>query len=260
MHRGGVAGAVNGGVQSVMASFSSWHGTKMHANKALLTDVLQARIGFDGLIIGDWTAHGQVPGCTKGDCAAAFNAGIDIFNVPEDWKALYGSMVREVRDGTIPMARLDDAVRRVLRVKMRAGIFEEGLPSTRPLAGDRALLGAPAHRAIAREAVRKSLVLLKNDTHLLPIDPRGHRILVAGAGADNIAKQSGGWTLSWQGNDNSNADFPGATSIWAGIKAAVESGGGTAQLSPDGSFDGAKPDAAVVVLSVILISEPTRPY
>lgn len=247
VHGAGYPAAANGGVQSVMASFSSWHGTKMHANKALLTDVLKARIGFDGLIIGDWNAHGQVPGCTKGDCAAAFNAGIDIFNVPEDWKALYASMVREVRDGTIPMARLDDAVRRVLRVKMRAGVFEEGLPSTRPLAGDRAMLGAPAHRAIAREAVRKSLVLLKNDTRLLPIDPRGHRILVAGAGADNIAKQSGGWTLSWQGNDNSNADFPGATSIWAGIKAAVEAGGGTAQLSPDGSFDGARPDAAVVV-------------
>jgi beta-glucosidase len=247
VHGAGYPAAVNGGVQAVMASFSSWQGVKLHGSKALLTDVLKDRIGFDGLVIGDWNAHGQIPGCTKSDCPAAFNAGIDVFNVPEDWKALYASMVREVKDGTIPAARLDDAVRRVLRVKIRAGVFDEGLPSSRPHAGDQALLGAPAHRAIAREAVAKSLVLLKNDRGVLPIDPRGHRILVAGAGADSIAKQTGGWTLSWQGNDNTNADFPGATSIWHGIAAAVEAGGGRAVLSADGSFAGAKPDAAIVV-------------
>jgi beta-glucosidase len=247
VHGAGYPAAVNGGVQTVMASFSSWQGVKLHASKALLTDVLKDRMGFDGVVIGDWNAHGQVPGCTKGDCPAAFNAGIDIFNVPEDWKALYASMVREVKDGTIPTARLDDAVRRVLRVKIRAGVFEGGLPSSRPHAGDRDLLGAPAHRAVAREAVAKSLVLLKNDRRILPIDPRGHRILVAGAGADSITKQTGGWTLSWQGNDNTNADFPGATSIWSGIDAAVKAGGGSAILSPDGSFTGAKPDAAIVV-------------
>ena len=247
VHGAGYPAAVNGGVQAVMASFSSWQGTKLHASKGLLTDVLKGRVGFDGLVIGDWNAHGQVPGCTKGDCPTTFNAGVDIFNVPEDWKALYASMVREVKNGTVPAARLDDAVRRVLRVKLRAGVFDQGLPSTRPHAGDEALLGAPAHRAMAREAVRKSLVLLKNDARVLPIDPRGRRILVAGAGADSITKQTGGWTLSWQGNDNTNADFPGATSIWGGIKAAVEAGGGSATLSPDGSFAGQKPDAAIVV-------------
>ncbi|MBB5714362.1 glycoside hydrolase family 3 protein [Sphingomonas aerophila] len=247
VHGAGYPAAVNGGVQSVMASFSSWQGQKLHASRGLLTDVLKDRIGFDGLVIGDWNAHGQVPGCAKGDCPAAFNAGVDVFNVPEDWKALYASMVREVKDGTIPMARLDDAVRRVLRVKMRAGVFDHGLPSSRPHAGNEALLGAPAHRAVAREAVAKSLVLLKNDTRVLPIDPRGHRIMVAGAGADSITKQTGGWTLSWQGNDNSNTDFPGATSIWGGIRAAVEAGGGTAVLSPDGRFTGPKPDGAIVV-------------
>ncbi|MGI4732463.1 MAG: glycoside hydrolase family 3 N-terminal domain-containing protein [Janthinobacterium lividum] len=247
VHGAGYPAAIDGGVQAVMASFSSWHGIKLHASRELLTGVLKDRMRFDGLVIGDWNAHGQVPGCTTSDCAAAFNAGIDVFNVPQDWRALYGNMLREVRDGTVPMARLDDAVRRVLRVKMRAHVFDEGLPSTRPHAGDVALLGAPAHRAVAREAVAKSLVLLKNDTRLLPIDPRGHRILVAGVGADSIAKQSGGWTLSWQGNDNTNADFPGATSIWGGIRAAVESGGGTATLSADGRFTGPKPDAAIVV-------------
>jgi beta-glucosidase len=247
VHGAGYPAAINGGVQAVMASFSSWQGIKLHASKPLLTDVLKDRMGFDGVVIGDWNAHGQVPGCTKGDCPAAFNAGVDIFNVPEDWKALYASMVREVNDGTIPSARLDDAVRRVLRVKIRAGVFEAGLPSSRPHAGDRDLLGAPAHRAVAREAVAKSLVLLKNDRRILPIDPRGHRILVAGAGADSITKQTGGWTVSWQGNDNTNADFPGATSIWSGIDAAVKAGDGSAILSLDGSFTGAKPDAAIVV-------------
>jgi len=247
VHGAGYPAAINGGVQAVMASFSSWHGVKLHANKPLLTDVLKDRMGFDGLVIGDWNAHGQVPGCSKGDCPVAFNAGIDVFNVPEDWKALYASMVREVKDGTVPMARLDDAVRRVLRVKMRANVFDQGLPSSRPHAGDTALLGATTHRAVAREAVAKSLVLLKNDPGLLPIDPRGHRILVVGAGADDIGKQTGGWSLSWQGNDNANIDFPGATSIWKGIKAAVEAGGGTAVLSHDGRFTGTKPDAAIVV-------------
>ena len=255
VHGAGYPAAINGGVQAVMASFSSWHGIKMHANRQLLTDVLKDRMGFDGLVIGDWNAHGQVPGCTKADCPAAFNAGVDVFNVPEDWRALYANMVREVKNGTIPMARLDDAVRRVLRVKLRAHLFEEGLPSSRPHAGDTGLLGAPAHRAVAREAVAKSLVLLKNDTRLLPIDPRGHRILVAGTHADDIGKQAGGWSLSWQGNDNTNADFPGATSIWGGIKAAVEAGGGSAVLSPDGHFSGARPDAAIVVFGELPYAE-----
>ena len=245
IHGAGYPAAVGAGVQAVMASFSSWHGIKMHANKALLTDVLKDRIGFDGLIIGDWNAHGQVPGCTKGNCAAAFNAGIDMFNVPEDWKELYGNLVRQVNDGTIPAARLNDAVRRILRVKLRAGVFDEARPSARLYAGNQAILGARAHRAIAREAVAKSLVLLKDDNKLLPLRPQ-ETILVAGEGADNIMKQTGGWTLSWQGNDNTNADFPGATSIWTGISDAVRAAGGTPLLSPDGSF-AKKPDAAIVV-------------
>jgi beta-glucosidase len=245
IHGAGYPAAVDGGVQAVMASFSSWRGVKLHASKGLMTDVLKDRIGFDGLIIGDWNAHGQVPGCSKSDCPATFNAGLDMFNVPEDWKALYANMVREVKDGTIPMTRLDDAVRRVLRVKLRAGVFDQPRPSQRVHAGDAALLGAPAHRAVAREAVRKSLVLLKNDGGVLPLDPR-KRILVAGDGADSLMKQTGGWTLSWQGNDNTNADFPGATSIWGGIEAAVKAGGGAAVLSPDGRYE-QKPDAAVVV-------------
>jgi beta-glucosidase len=239
----GYVSAIDAGAQTVMASYSSWHGTKMHANKALLTDVLKTRMGFDGLIIGDWNAHSQIPGCTLSDCAIAFNAGVDIFNVPTDWKALYHSMIREVQSGEIPMARLDDAVRRVLRVKFRAGIMTEAGPKDRP--NTLKPIGTPEHRAIAREAVRESLVLLKNNGSLLPIKAGAH-ILVAGEGADNVAMQAGGWTLSWQGNDNGPADFPGATSLYQGIKTQAEAAGGSATLSPDGSFTG-KPDVAIVV-------------
>jgi beta-glucosidase len=234
--------AIGAGVQSVMASYNSWHGVKMHANKGLLTDVLKGRMGFDGFIMGDWNAHGQIPGCSNADCATAFNAGLDIFNVPQDWKALHGNLVREVKSGVIPMARLDDAVRRILRVKFRAGVFDEPSPANRPATFRP--IGTPAHRAIAREAVAKSLVLLKNDG-VLPLKPDA-TLLVAGDGADNIAMQAGGWTLSWQGADNTNADFPGATSIYQGLKAQIEAAGGRVLYSIDGTTS-EKPDAAVVV-------------
>ncbi|WP_206244168.1 glycoside hydrolase family 3 protein [Novosphingobium terrae] len=239
----GYVSAIDAGAQTVMASYSSWHGVKMHENKALLTDVLKMRMGFDGLIIGDWNAHSQIPGCTLSDCSIAFNAGVDVFNVPTDWKALYGNMIREVRSGEIPMTRLEDAVRRVLRVKFRAGIMDEPSPNERP--NTLKPIGTPDHRAVAREAVRESLVLLKNNHALLPIRPNAH-ILVAGEGADNIAMQAGGWTLSWQGNDNGPAEFPGATSLYTGIRQAVEAAGGSATLSPDGTFT-TKPDVAIVV-------------
>jgi beta-glucosidase len=143
------------------------------------------------------------------------------------------------------MERLDDAVRRILRVKLRTGLFERGRPSSRPLAGKIEYFGSAEHRAVARQAVRESLVLLKNNGGLLPLD-RKQAVLVAGDGADNIGKQTGGWTISWQGNDNVNSDFPGATSIWDGIREVVESAGGTALLSEDGSFD-SRPDVAIVV-------------
>ncbi|MEZ4416140.1 MAG: exo 1,3/1,4-beta-D-glucan glucohydrolase [Gemmatimonadota bacterium] len=239
--------ALRAGVQSVMASFSSWHGVKMHANRALLTDVLKDTLGFDGVLVGDWNAHGQIPGCTNESCAATINAGVDVFMVPDDWKALYENTLAQARAGQIPAERLDDAVRRILRVKLRAGVFDRGRPSSRRYAGDERVLASPEHRAVARQAVRESLVLLKNNDGLLPLAP-GQSVLVTGDGADDIGKQSGGWTLTWQGTGNVNTDFPGATSIWQGVRAAVEAAGGTAQLSPDGSFDPARPpDVALVV-------------
>ncbi|MGK6318303.1 glycoside hydrolase family 3 N-terminal domain-containing protein [Sphingomonas sp. DT-204] len=237
--------ALKAGVQSVMVSFSSWNGRKMTGNDSLLTGVVKQRWGFDGFLVGDWNAHGQVEGCTNTDCPQAINAGLDIYMAPDSWKGIWESTLREVRSGAIPMRRLDDAVRRVLRVKFRAGIFDAVKPSARPYAGRYELLGSPEHRAVARQAVRESLVLLKNAGSLLPLKP-GARILVTGDGADNVAKQAGGWTLSWQGTGTTPADFPNATSIWQGIRETVRTAGGTATLSPDGSF-AAKPDAAIVV-------------
>ena len=243
LHAQGYAQAIDAGTQSIMASYNSWHGVKMHANKALMTDVLKGQMGFDGFIMGDWLAHAQIPGCSNQDCPAAFNAGLDIYNAPTDWKQLYANMVREAKDGTIPQARLDDAVRRILRVKLRAHVFDEPSPAHRP--DTFKPIGTPEHRAIARQAVAESLVLLKNNGAVLPLKA-GARVLIAGDGADNFAMQAGGWTLSWQGADNGQGDFPGATSIYEGLKQEIEAGGGQAWLSPDGTAP-QKPDVAIVV-------------
>ena len=236
--------AIENGVATVMVSFSSWQGRKLTGNKSLVTDVLKDRMGFGGFVVSDWNAHGQVEGCTNEACPQALEAGIDMYMAPDTWKPVYEDLLARARAGTVSMARVDEAVADILRVKFRLGLFEAGKPSDRPLAGEWDLLGAPEHRALAREAVRKSLVLLKNQG-VLPLTPGG-RLLVAGEGADDIGRASGGWTISWQGTGLEDEHFPGATSLWDGLKQAVETGGGSAVLSPDGSFT-ARPDAAVVV-------------
>lgn len=246
IHAAPYPAAINAGVASVMASFNSINGSKMHGNGPLLTGELRGNLGFEGLVVGDWNGHGQVKGCTNSNCPQALLAGLDVYMVPEDWKALHASLLKQVKNGTIPMARLDEAVLRVLRLKQQLGIFDgEVKPSARALGGKWDRLGSPEHRAIAREAVAKSQVLLKN-AGLLPLDP-AWRIEVAGKAADNIPQQAGGWSVTWQGGgDLTAADFPGATSIWAGIAAAVEAGGGRAVLAPEGSTTGT-PDVAIVV-------------
>ncbi|MFT4257288.1 MAG: glycoside hydrolase family 3 N-terminal domain-containing protein [Pseudoxanthomonas sp.] len=245
IHAAGYITGVAAGAQSVMASYNSFHGIKMHGHKPLLTDVLKGRMNFGGFVVGDWNGHGQVAGCSNTDCAATFNAGLDMAMAPDSWKGLYESTLAHVKDGTIPMSRLDDAVRRVLRAKFRMGLFEKPKPSQRALGGKFELLGSPEHRAVARQAVRESLVLLKNQGGVLPLDPK-KKLLVAGDGADNIGKQAGGWTLSWQGTGTTRADFPNADTIWEGLKAQVEAAGGKAELAVDGKYK-SKPDAAIVV-------------
>jgi beta-glucosidase len=241
LHAQGYVSAIDAGVMTVMASYSSWQGQKMHGNRQLLTDVLKERMGFQGFVIGDWDGHAQVPGCRSDRCPAAINAGVDMFMAPINWKGLFANTLAEARSGEIPAARLDDAVRRILRVKFRLGLFEPG----RPYEGRMDLLSSPAVRALAREAVRKSLVLLKNDG-VLPIHASA-RVLVAGPGADSIPMQCGGWCLTWQGNDTGNADFPGAESVSAAMKRAVESGGGRLVNGSDLAGPD-RPDVAVIVL------------
>ena len=240
VHAQGYPAAINAGVLTVMASFSSWQGEKMHGNRALLTDVLKGRMGFDGFVIGDWNAHAQVRGCAKRECAAAFNAGVDMFMAASGWRGLYNSTLNSVRAGEIPPARLDDAVRRILRVKVRLGLFD----ASRPFEGRFDLLDSGEQRALAREAVRKSLVLLKNDG-TLPIRARS-RVLIIGPAAHDLRAQTGGWTISWQGADTIPTDLPQATSIEDGLRQTIYEGGGViVDSAEDASVT--KPDVAIVV-------------
>ena len=244
IHGQGYYSALDGGVTSVMASFNSINGSKIHGDKSILDDLLRNQLGFEGFTIGDWNGHGQVPGCTNESCAQAIKAGMDMVMVPEDWKALLLNTVAQVESGVISEGRIDEAVRRILTAKMKAGLFDAPMPSAKavPL---QANLGSEEHRIVAREAVRKSMVLLKNNGSALPISGSAE-VLVAGSGANSIEMQTGGWTITWQGTGNSNETFPGATSIYAAIDQALTGMGGSATLSVDGSYT-KRPDVAVVV-------------
>ncbi|TGR55999.1 glycoside hydrolase family 3 protein [Mesorhizobium sp. M00.F.Ca.ET.151.01.1.1] len=245
IHAAGYPPAIAAGAQTAMASFNSVNGEKMHGHRHYLTDVLKGRMQFGGFVVGDWNGHGQVKGCTTTDCPATINAGLDMAMASDSWKGFYETTLAAAKDGRISSQRLDDAVRRILRVKFRLGLFEAGRPSSRAVGGQFALIGAPEHRAVARQAVRESLVLLKNQNGLLPLSPK-QRILVAGDGADDVGKQAGGWTLNWQGTGTTRKDFPNADSIYEGIARQATAAGGEAVLAVDGRY-AVKPDVAVVV-------------
>lgn len=245
IHAAGYPPAIAAGAQTVMASFNSVNGEKMHGHRQYLTDALKGRMHFGGFVVGDWNGHGQVKGCTTTDCPATINAGLDMAMASDSWKGFYETTLAAVKNGTISQQRLDEAVRRILRVKMRLGLFEAGKPSTRAVGGQFALIGAPEHRALARQAVRESLVLLKNQGGVLPLSPR-QRILVAGDGANDVGKQAGGWTLNWQGTGTTRKDFPNADTIYEGIAQQASAAGGEAVLAVDGKYV-TKPDVAVVV-------------
>ncbi|MDF3126143.1 glycoside hydrolase family 3 N-terminal domain-containing protein [Rheinheimera sp. 1928-s] len=246
IHAAGYMTAIQAGVQSVMVSFNSWNGVRLHGHKYLLTDVLKNQMGFDGFVVTDWNGHKFVEGCDLEQCAGAINAGVDVLMVPEHFEAFYHNTIRQVEQGIIPMTRIDDAVRRFLRAKIRWGLLERGKPSSRVESAQMAVFNSQEHKELAREAVRKSLVLLKNNQKVLPLSAKS-RVLVAGDGADNIAKQAGGWSVSWQGTDNTNADFPNATSVYQGIRQQVEAAGGKVELAVDGNYS-QKPDVALVVI------------
>ncbi|MFA6444707.1 MAG: glycoside hydrolase family 3 N-terminal domain-containing protein, partial [Sterolibacterium sp.] len=249
IHGQGYYGALAAGAQTVMASFNSWNDVaagvdygKMHGSKALLTDMLKHKLGFDGFVVSDWNGIAQVPGCKDASCPQAINAGIDMVMVPDDWQAFIANTIAEVDSGKIPLARIDDAVTRILRVKLRAGLFDQK-PSQSTHAGRQDALQA---RALARQAVQGSLVLLKNNGQALPL-ARGKKILVVGKSADSLPNQTGGWTLTWQGTENRNSDFPNGDTILAGIREA--SGSGNVVFSEKaGGVDVGAFDAVIAVI------------
>lgn len=249
VHGAGYFGAIEAGVQSVMASYSSWNDVadgidygKMSGARALLTGALKDKMGFQGFVVSDWNAIGQLPGCSNASCPRAINAGIDMVMVPDDWQAFIANTTRQVEDGQIPMARIDDAVKRIVRAKLRMGLFGKR-PSQREGAGDVRLL---QNRALARRAVRESLVLLKNNRNVLPLKP-GTRILVVGKSADSLPNQAGGWSLTWQGTGNSNSDFPNGTTILAGLRRAD----GAANVTYSETAQGINPNSFDAVVAVI---------
>ena len=205
--------SLNSCVRVVMASFNSWNGSKVHGNKYLLTEVLKEKMNFTGFVVGDWNGHQQVPGCNAGSCPESFNAGVDMFMVPENWKALYKNTVKQVKDGEISKERLDDAVKRILTVKQQLGMFEGRVPNQTKYSE----VGLQKNREIARRAVRESLVLIKNNNATLPIKDQ-QKILVIGDSADSLKIQTGGWTLDWQGANNTNSDFPGSVTFLQALK------------------------------------------
>lgn len=216
--------AIDRGVQTVMASFNSWNGEKVHGHEYLLTTTLKQRMGFNGFVIGDWNGHGQITGCSNDDCAQAINAGVDMLMAPKDWQALIANTLNAVNSGQIKMARIDDANRRILSVKYRAGLFDTEQRLQPTLSEEQLDRLDQQSRLVAREAVQQSLVLLKNNDATLPI-PRTSKVLLIGSAADNIAMQSGGWSLTWQGDGNNNSDFPGGTSIKQAFERALDQQG-----------------------------------
>ena len=250
-HAAGYYGALSADVQTVMISYSSFTDTannhawgKMHGNRHLVGDVLKGRLGFNGLVVSDWNGIEQVLGCTKSHCPQAINAGIDLAMVPEEWKAFIAATVEDVRAGRIPMSRIDDAVSRIIRVKLRAGLFNAS-PATGPRPSPR-VLHSPEVRQLAREAVRKSLVLLKNDGGVLPLKRTG-KILVVGKGADSLPMQSGGWSLTWQGDKTTTADYPYADTLLAAMRKSL--GNDRVDHRPDGTGVDVKAYSAVVMVA-----------
>ena len=218
IHMQGYLTAIRAGVGSIMPSYTSWNGLKMSANKRLLTEVLKDELGFEGFLISDYGAIDALPGDYKHKIAMSINAGMDMVMVPERYEEFIANLKEAAQDGTVPMARIDDAVRRILRVKFAMGLMDKN----HSLLADRSLwkqFGSAEHRAVARDAVRQSLVLLKNEHGTLPLSKTAKRIHVGGKSADDLGNQCGGWTITWQGR--SGDVTPGGTTFLQAMKKAV---------------------------------------
>jgi beta-glucosidase len=233
--------AIDAGAKSLMVSFSSWGGMKMHAQKYLITDVLRGEMGFDGFIVSDWAGINQISGNYYNDVVTAINAGIDMSMEPYSALNFIGAVTQAVEAGDISMERIDEAVRNILTVKFELGLFEHPFSNPEMLA----TVGSEAHRELAREAVSKSLVLLKNENSALPLSKNSGLLYVAGQAADDIGMMCGGWTIEWQGK--TGAITPGTTILQA-IENTV-SADTTVVYDQNGNFDeGTTADACVVVL------------
>ncbi len=246
LHLPGYIEAIKAGAMTVMASFSSWNGVKVHGNKYLLTDMLKGELGFKGFVVSDWAGIAQLPGSYKEQIERAINAGIDMAMIPRgegeknnylEFMALLKELANEDR---VPVSRIDDAVRRILGVKFAIDLFDHPLRDPNITAS----IGSKEHREVARDAVRQSLVLLKNEKNFLPLSRDLRRIHVAGRGADSIGMQCGGWTVSWQGSSTMTLD--GGTTILQAAKETV-SKRSTVTYSIDGS-GAAGADAGIVVV------------
>lgn len=242
------AAAIAAGARNIMVSYSSWNGLKLHAHRYLLTDVLKGEMGFDGFLVSDWLAAQQLDADLETGMVTAINAGLDMIMVPFGLTEFITAVTRAVSDSRIALSRIDDAVTRILRVKVEFGLFE------RPF-GDETLLatvGCDEHRQIAREAVRKSLVLLKGEPPVLPLARTASRLLVAGAGADNMGRQCGGWTIEWQGKEG---DITPGTTLLQAVQQTVSAS--TEVLhDADGAFaDDVQAESALVVLSEVPYAE-----
>ena len=248
IHLAGYVTAIKAGVGTIMPSYSSWNGVKCSGSKRLLTEILKGELKFDGFLISDYDAIDEMPGDYKTQIETSVNAGMDMFMVSAKYRELYGLLLELVRENRVPMSRIDDAVKRILRVKFAMGLMD---PARSQLA-DRKLhaqFGSAAHREVARECVRASLVLLKNEKRVLPASKKLNRIHVAGKSADDIGNQCGGWTISWQGKSGPNTT--GGTTI---LKAVQETVSPTTRVtySKDGS------DAAGADLGIVVVGE--TPY
>jgi beta-glucosidase len=187
--------AIEAGAENIMVSFSSWNGLKMHAHEYLLNQVLKIEMGFEGFLVSDWMALSHLAAKEYDTVVIGINAGLDMIMVPFEYKSFIKHLTKAVKNGDVPMSRIDDAVERILRVKFLLGLFENPITDESHMAN----LGSEAHRELAREAVRKSLVLLKNDDHALPLQPN-KSIAIAGKAADDVGLACGGWTIEWQGS------------------------------------------------------------
>jgi beta-glucosidase len=239
--------AVNNGAQTIMISFSSWQDTKMHGQQYLITDVLKGELGFQGFIVSDWAGVDQVAPDYYDAVVASINAGVDMVMVPYDYLRFMETLKRAVNNGDVSVARIDDAVKRILTVKFDMGLFENPYANEALLAE----VGSDEHRAVARQAVVESQVLLKNDGDVLPLSDEVNTILVAGVGADDIGIQAGGWTIEWQGG---RGPITEGTTILEGVQALAPAGT-TVLYSADGDFPDIEGTAPV---GVVVVGEP--PY